>query len=243
MVSLVSELIAPHLSYQAEVRKESALHSGQTVVTAAGVWFHIDNNFIHARQVIGRELLKEVTRYQFNHQQQLQTAYFAKALLFQHHEWIMYDVLKTTFSPGHTHSELLPQVSLELKFNPNLLNVGLTEPSEMTLPKLITFVHYLKQNRLQSSEYQYEFWRRLLQPIASLIMVCLAMPLVLHTVNPTPWGWRILVGIIVGLAFYIVNELLGRLCVVYQLPAVLAALLPLVIFSFLGFFLSRQDTH
>jgi lipopolysaccharide export system permease protein len=239
-MSVIGEWVAPHLSYTAEIRKENAQHEGQAVVTATGIWFHINHNFIHARQVIGRQLLEGVTRYQFDRKQRLQATYFAKALLFQHNEWVMYDVLKTTFSPGRTSSQWLPQVKLTLKFNPHLLDVGLAEPSEMTLSKLMQFSRYLKQNGLQSSEYQYEFWRRLLQPLAAVVMVFLALPLVLSTFNTTTLSWRTLIGIAIGLIFYVLNELLGQLCVVYQLPAMAAASLPLVLFTFLGFLSSRQ---
>ncbi len=60
--SLIGEVIAPGLSYKAEVRKENAKNAGQAVVTAAGIWFHIDNKFIHVQSVVGRSLLNGVTR-------------------------------------------------------------------------------------------------------------------------------------------------------------------------------------
>lgn len=240
LISFVGEWVAPNLSYKAEVSKENAKNAGQAVVTSAGVWLHVDNNFIHVRHVVGRHLFEDVTRYQFDNQHHLLAAFYAKTLTLQNNEWQMYDVLKTSFYNEQTKSEFFPQLDWSLKFNPNLLNIGLVEPNEMSLPKLSKFAHYLKQNGLQATEYQYEFWHRVFQPFASLIMIFLAIPFVLGTLSTSTMGWRIVVGIMTGFAFFISNAFLGQLCVVFQLPTILAASLPLVAFTLFGIFLSNR---
>lgn len=240
MMGLIGEWAAPTLSYTAEVRKENAQNGGQAVVTASGVWFHEGNNFIHVNRVVGRQLLEGVTRYQFDDQHRLQAAYYAKKLAFQQGQWLMYDVVKTSFLGERTKSLHFSQAQWGLKFNTNLLNIGLVEPNEMSLHKLAKFAHYLQKNGLQASEYQFQFWQRLFQPIASLIMIFLAIPFVLGTLGSATLGWRIIVGILVGFAFYITNALLGQICIVFQFPTVMAALLPLVIFAGFCVFISRK---
>ncbi|RDI42677.1 LPS export ABC transporter permease LptG [Aquicella lusitana] len=239
-ISIVGEWIAPSLSYKAEMHKESAKNGGQVVVTGAGVWFHVDNNFIHVQQVVGRQLLEGVTRYQFNDKHQLQAAYFAKKLSYRDNQWRMSDVVKTSFYPERTKSQLFTEAAWDLKFNSNLLNVGLVEPSDMSLPKLVKFARYLHQNGLQSSEYQYEFWQRIFQPFISLVMIFLAIPFVLGAFSTSTLGWRIVIGILVGFVFFISNAFLGQLCIVFQVPAVLAAFLPLAAFLVFGLFLFNR---
>lgn len=239
-ISIVGEWVAPDLSYHAEVRKENARNAGQAVVTAAGVWLHVDNNFIHVRHVVGRQLLEGVTRYEFDDNHQLLAAYYAKKLMLENKHWQMRDAVKTTFYKERTKSEVFPQVEWDLKFNSTLLKVGLVEASEMSLPKLAKFSHYLVQNGLQATEYQFEFWHRILQPFASVIMIFLAIPFVLGTLSTVTMGWRILAGIVTGFAFFIFNALLSQLCIVYQMPTLLAAFLPLLIFGLFGFILSNR---
>lgn len=240
VVSFMGEWAAPHLSYKAEVHKENAKNAGEAVVTASGVWLHVGDNFIHIQQVVDRRLFEGVTRYEFDDKHRLQVAYYAKKLSFQNNQWTMHDVVKTSFYNERTKSQALPQAEWNLKFNPNLLTVGLVEPNEMTLPKLAKFARYLKQNGLQASEYQYEFWQRIFQPLVSLVMIFLAIPFVLGTLSAATMGWRIVVGIMVGFAFFIINALLGELCIVYQLPAVFAASLPLVLFALFGILLAKS---
>lgn len=239
-ISVVGEWIGPELSYKAEVRKENAQNAGQAVVTAAGVWFHVDDNFIHVQRVVGRQLLEGVTRYQFDDKHRLQAAYYAKSMSYQNKQWQMHNVVKTTFYDERTKSQSFPHAAWDLKFNPTLLNVSLVEPNEMSLSKLSKLANYLEQNGLQSSEYRFDFWKRIFQPLASLVMVFLAIPFVLGTFSTSTLGRRILIGILVGFAFFILNAILAQLCIVFQLPAMLAAVLPAILFGMVGVYLSNR---
>lgn len=237
----IGETIGPMLSYTAEVRKETERNSGQAVVTATGMWFHVGNNFIHVKHVVGRHLLEGVTRYQFDSSRRLQEAYYAKTMTTNdNNQWIMNDVVKTSFYNDRTKSEAIAQMPWDLKFNANLLNIGLADPSEMSLVKLIRFSRYLEKNGLQASEYKYEFWKRVFQPIATLIMIFLAIPFVLSGVRTMTMGWRIVAGIMIGFVFFLLNAMLGQICIVYQVPVIFAASLPMILFAIIGIVMMRK---
>lgn len=239
-ISLLGETIGPSLSNKAEVRKENAQNAGQAVVTASGRWIHVDDNFVHIQHVVGRQLLEGVTRYQFDNTHHLLAAYYAKRLTLQNKHWQVNDMVKTTFYNGRTKSESFPQAEWNLKFNPNLLNAGLIDPNEMSLPKLVKYARYLQQNGLQATEFQFDFWQRIFQPFASLVMIFLALPFVLGTFSASTLGWRILIGILAGFAFFISNAVLSQVCIVYQVPTLLAAALPPLVFAIFGVFLSNR---
>ncbi len=242
-LSLVGEVVGPRLSYKAEIKKENAQNAGQAIVTSAGVlWFHLDNNFIHIERVISRQLLEGVTNYQFNNHRQLQATYYAKKIIYQNKKWIMKDVVETLFYPERTKSRAFPEGDWNVKINLNLLTVGLVDPQEMTLPRLVKFAHYLENNDLQAREYWFDFWRRLFQPFADLMMVLLALPFVFRMTSTTALGWRLVAGILIGFVFFISNALLEQLTIVYQVPAILAASLPVMLFLLIAIFLvSRRD--
>lgn len=239
-ISLIGESIGPSLSYRAEVAKENARNAGQAVVTAAGLWFHIDNNFIHVEHVVSRQLLEGVTRYQFDDKRRLTAAYYANSMVYQDRQWQMFDVVKTTFYDERTKSIALKNIEWDLPFNSNLLSMGLVEPSEMSLPKLVKLTRYLEQNGQQAREYKFNFWKRVFQPLASLVMVFLAIPFVLGALSTATMGWRILAGILVGFTFFILNAMLGEISVVFQLSPMLAALLPPLIFVIIGIILAKR---
>jgi lipopolysaccharide export system permease protein len=152
----------------------------------------------------------------------------------------MKEGVKTTFYNERTKSESFAEAPWDLKLNSNLLSIGLVDPNEMSLTKLAKFSHYLEQNGLQASEYQFNFWQRIFQPLASIVMIFLAIPFVLGALSNSTMGWRIVMGILVGFAFFILNAMLGQLCIVYQIPPLFAALVPPLLFAIIGILLSRQ---
>jgi len=240
VISVMGEWIGPSLSYKAIMRKENAQHGSEAVTTTAGTWLHIDNNFIHVKSIVDKYYVNGVTRYQFDRNHKLQAVYYANTLVMQNREWLLKDVVKTTFYPDRTKSETYATLPFDLRFNTNLLNAGVLQPSELSLPKLAKFSRYLEQNGLQSSGYRFNFWQRLFQPFASLVMILLAIPFVLSAFNTASMGWRIVMGILTGFAFFMLNELLGQLSIVYQISPFIAALLPPLVFAVLGVGLLRR---
>ncbi len=234
LATILGELIAPQANFLADKRKDSAENFGQAVATASGVWVHEGNNFLHIEKVLGVEHLEGVTRYEFNAQHQLISAYYAKFLDYQQGRWLLRDVVKTSFLQDKTVSEKMAALTWNISLKPNLLNVGLIEPQEMSLPVLYKYSRHLVENKSQATRFQFELWKRILQPLMTLVMILLAIPFVFGSPRSVTMGWRILLGVIVGFVFYIMNALLGQFSVVFQISPFVSALLPTLVFAVLG---------
>lgn len=236
-ITLLGEVMGPSLSFKAEVRKENAEHPGQAIVTNKGAWFHVGNNFIHVGEVVNRELLKQVTWFQFDEEQQLLATYYVDKFRYIDKTWWMFQGAGTAFYKEQTKHLAFVKKKLTFEFNPNLLNVGLVDPNQMPLGRLRKFSRYLGENGIQATAYRFEFWRRILQPLTTLVMVLLAIPFVFGNIGTATIGKRITLGILIGFAFYLLNAMAGQLAVVYQLPEGLAALLLPATFGILGIIL------
>lgn len=237
---LIGEIIAPRTHYLADIHKSTDQSGGQAVITAAGLWVHEGNSFVHIDRVMAHKHLEGVTRYEFDNQHRLLAAYFAKTMDYRNGQWKLYNLSKTTFSDNHTSSELLPEATWNLTLNPNVLSIGLLEPEEMPLTQLSSFTKHLKKNGVQSTEFQFSFWKRVLQPFTILIMLLLAVPFVFTAPRSINLGWQIVLGVVVGFVFYMLDSLLGQLSIVYQLPPFFAALLPILLFMGIGYYLLRR---
>lgn len=237
---ILGEILGPSLSTLAEIKKENVKNGGQTVVTATGVWLHIDNSFFHIRHVRGRQLLEDISLYQFNKNNQLQTIYFAKKMIFHKKQWIMHEVVSTQFYENTANSFSFPKLTWNLSLDPTLLQTGLIDPEEMSLPKLLELSRYLKQNGLQGNEYEFEFWKRVFKPFAALTMLLLSIPFVLGILKNATLSFRLFMGGLMGFSFFILNAVLGQLCLVYQLSPLLSALLPFLLFFLIGISLTLK---
>lgn len=238
---LLGEGLAPRLDHLAELRKQNAKNNGQVVATASGVWLHEKNNFFHVNRVMAHHHVEGVTRYQFNDQHQLIAAYHAKAMDYRDDKWLLQEVVKTIFLPqAGTQVSFLPQDIWDFTLNPSLLSVGLMAPEEMSLPSLLTFSRHLRENGLPAAPFQLAFWQRILQPLATLVMIFLALPFALGAPRSSFLGLRLLIGVIVGFIFYLCNAFLGQLSVIFQFPAFIAATLPILLFSILCYTVLRR---
>jgi lipopolysaccharide export system permease protein len=232
-ITLIGECLAPAMSFAANKYKDTLQNKGQAVVTASGVWLHEGNNFLHIDKVNGLKHLEGVTRFEFNTEHQLLATYFAKNMDYHHGHWHLFDEVRTVFTKDHTISQHSNENTWDLVLNPHLLTVGLNTPEEMSFYHLVQYSHHLVDNKLQATAFQFEFWRRIFQPLTILVMILLAIPVVL-TGPRSALGPRLLLAIMIGFVFYIVNMLIGQFSIVFQLSPCLAALFPLLLFMMGG---------
>ncbi len=238
--TVIGEVIAPRAHYLADLHKSTEQSGGQTVVTASGVWVHEGNNFVHIQRVMAHKHLEGITRYEFDRNHRLLAAYYAKAMDYIDGHWELSNLAKTTFAANSARSQQISKTTWDLVLNPNVLNVGMIEPEEIPLTKLVSVTRHLVNNGLQAAEFQFSFWKRVLQPLTILVMLFLAIPFVFTAPRSVNLGWQMVLGIVAGFVFYILDSLLGQLSVVYQLPPFFAALFPIVLFAGVGLVLARK---
>jgi len=237
IVTLMGEWIAPKLDDYAEKQKSLAEHSGVMGDDGqTGVWLHEGSSFIHiGKSLPGGHELQDITRFLFDDNYQLVSASFAKRAKHTDGSWQFYDIRRTNFYADHVATATVAQENWPLTFKPHLLVSA--EPDQMTLDRLLQQEKYSQSNGLDSTDYQLAFWMRVLQPLATLVMVFLAIPFIFGPLRSSTMGLRILSGVMVGLAFYIINRFFGPFSIVYQIPAIIAAVTPILLFFIIGLLL------
>jgi len=193
--------------------------------------------------VNGRHHLTGVTTYDFNQQHQLVKASTAKTAFFRGHRWVLNDVKATQIFSDHTVSTTSPHELWNVHINPSLLSVSDDEPQNMSLIKLGAYINYLKRNGLQATRYQMNFWKRIFQPLATAVMIFLAIPFVFGSLRSVTMGVRVLTGVTIGFFFYILNQFFAPISLLYQVPPLIGASLPTLLFfsaAVIAIFLRRQ---
>ncbi len=238
---LIGEGISPYSSNLAETRKAIATAGGQTLATMEGVWARDGDHFIHIDTIQPGGQLQGLTIYQFNQQQQLVSATYADSASYTRKWWHLRNVRESLFSNNHVTAQTYPELWLDLAIRPSLLHVADIEPAEMSLWQLNSYIHFEKQNDLHSDKYILAFWNRIFQPIATIVMLLLAIPFILGPLRRATMGLRIMTGIIIGFVFYILNEFAGPFSTVYQIPPIVAAIVPIILFAGIAWWLLRRS--
>jgi lipopolysaccharide export system permease protein len=71
-------------------------------------------------------------------------------------------------------------------------------------------------------------------------MIILAVPFVFGPLRSVTMGLRMVIGIVLGFCFYILNQFVGPISIVYQIPPIIAAFFPTFLFALIGVFLVRR---
>jgi len=234
IMTIVGEVLAPIAQKIAVRHRSVAMSGGQALLTSKGTWARSGDSFIHIDLVFGSKELKGITRYEFDANRKLKAASYAASGSYQNGGWLFKDVVQTTFTDEKTTSAAFPEQQWEITLNPRLLGMVHFDSDQKSLLQLYSYIKYRKQGGLNVESYEFIFWQRVFAPLATLIMILLAIPFVFGPLRSSTMGFRMLVGVMVGFSFHILNQFVGPMSVVYQVPPALAAMLPIMIFMGIG---------
>lgn len=240
VVTLLGEVIAPKLTAYADTRKGMAKSGGQAISTQAGLWLREGNSFIHIATVVRGGHLANISRYQFDKNHHLVLASHVAKATYHQGQWQLEGVRNSVIKETGVTTSTVAADNWQINLTPEVVKIAQNDPEDMSLWKLYSLMQYKKQNNLDYTDYGLPFWKRIFQPFATCVMMFLAIPFIFGPLRSVTMGLRLVTGILVGFSFYILNQFFGPLSTVYQVPVVIAAILPTLLFAALGFVLLRR---
>lgn len=235
LISLMGELVGPRLAHRAEAKRGLALSGGQAMQTEQGTWVRNENRYIRIDTVAGSHL-RGVTIYDFDSSNRLLAASYAESADYLSGHWRLNNVVKSVLDNNVITVQKSEMVDSELSLNPKMFGVESADPLSMDLLQLLRYTQYRAANGLHSASYALIFWQRVLQPLASIVMMLLAIPFIFGPLRESTTGMRIVVGVLVGFGFYMLNEFLGPASLLFQFPPFVSAALPSLLFAGVGLF-------
>lgn len=237
---LLGEFVAPTTEKIAQSEKALKRGAQSNIVYGQGLWHKEGNAFIHVNAVEPNGALHGVSINQYDESRVLQHSLFAKRALYHEDGWSLIDVEQSTFESGRVivTSDSVREWQTEL--NPKLLNVLIVKPDNLSISGLYAYSKYLAEQGLDGGLYVLSFWKKLLQPLTTISLVLVAISFVFGPLRSVAMGTRVFVGLIVGLVFKYVQDLLGPASLVFGFQPVLATLAPVVFCMLVGAILMRR---
>ncbi|ABI55914.1 LPS export ABC transporter permease LptG [Alkalilimnicola ehrlichii MLHE-1] len=233
----MGEWVVPPAERAATELRASAMARDVGISGAGGLWARDGGQFIEVRRARSPAHLEGLTIYHFEERDgepmTLRRVLSGSEALFRDGRWILRE-------PGevHLHADGISVADLgdekvwESALSPAVLDVVVVDPESLSMADLRTYIGYLEANELDSGEWRLAFWVKVATPISTLAMLLLTIPLVFGAVRSTGAGQRIFIGVLIGVAFFLVNRMLNHAGVVFGLPPSASALLPA--FAFLA---------
>ncbi len=237
---LIGEYVAPYTDKLVETGRDLA-QSGETLKTSRqGHWYREDNRFMHFAAAETNGVLHGITFYTFDESGNLTGMTFARRALYTAGQWQLEDVVKT--SHDRYGNKLLDVRSLpwETDLTPRLLDVLFVDPDHLSMNGLYDYARYREDQGLESESYWLEFWSKLMLPVATLSLVLVGVSFIFGPLRDGTMGFRIFMGVIIGLVFKYSQDLLGPSSLVFGFPPIVAVLAPIGVCLLIGVLLLRK---
>ncbi|TMM45065.1 LPS export ABC transporter permease LptG [Colwellia ponticola] len=239
----IGEWLAPSGEAKAREIRAQAISGGSLIAAKNGVWAKDGDYFVNIGEVMDKGQLKKVQIYGFNEQLKIDSWLSAKSAIYQNKSWLLKDVEEFVLTDDEIITKNHQQKLWSSSLTPKKLGVVTVTPESLSLRGLIDYLDYLQANEQDSSRYQLAFWRKIMQPLTVAVMLLVALSFIFGPLRSVSMGARIMMGVFTGILFFISNEVLGSLSLVYQLPPILGAIMPSLIFvSVAWYFISKKTT-
>ena len=261
---LLSEGVTPYAESKTGQLNLQLLGKSSGARMNSGYWFRepTDNGALRVINIsrIGSEREVENIRiYNFDAEGKFKELIHAQRGLFQHQELQLtqaklirtdFDLETALMDPAAPLTPLSTQTMLDsYTISTSLTQARLLaselQPDRMSIMGLLDYIQYLEDNHLQSNRQVVALWRKGVYPFTLLVMITLAAPISFMQTRKGGAGLKVFGGILIGVVFFMINQLALNLGMLNNLPPWLTALAPntiaLVIASLALYLIERKN--
>lgn len=233
-LAIMGEVIAPKASNFSEAYKNKYLHGSDEQNIGTDVWIKDQNSYLHIGTIDQQHLLHNLSWYAFDAQQQLIQFSTADLGQYQQGQWHVSNVATTILHADRVTAQHADQAIWPFNLAPEVLKNSIQKPSNLSLRELQASLRFHRNAHTANEPLQLAFWKRVFQPLASLVMMLLAIPFIFGPLRSASQSLRLVAGIAAGFGFYYCNQLLSPVVLLLQLPPILGASLPSLLFGAVG---------
>jgi len=198
---VVSDEIAPRGD-----RLANAIKSGSSE-GAGTVWLRDGDAVLRIRQLPAEDRAEGLEIYSLDAQLKVQKLLHAEQAEYREGVWQLTTVRETLFMPdGSTESRKAASGQWSGSVTPNVLRLYLLQADAISVAGLRRLIDYLDANQLDAGKYRLQFWHKLIEPLTVMAMAVFAVPFAFGSLRDSGAGQRLLIGILLGVGFYVVNR-------------------------------------
>ncbi len=121
-------------------------------------------------------------------------------------QWRLQNLAVSRFAGGHIEASSPAQDTIGSTVNAEFLGLAANDPDLLTLRGLAAYIDHLRRNNLETASYEIGFWSRIARIFAVVIVTLLSLPFVFGPLRTTGAGARTVVGILLGVVFFLITR-------------------------------------
>ncbi|MDE3207409.1 MAG: LPS export ABC transporter permease LptG, partial [Pseudomonadota bacterium] len=228
---LLGEVVVPYTQQAAQQLKLRATHSMVAQAFRSGLWVKDADRFVNVGEIKPDMTLLDITIYGFSpHWRLMSIEQASKGVYVGHNSWNLTGVVQTRFAAQHTEVVHLPRLRWQTVLNPDILSVLLVVPDDLSIGELYSYVTHFEANGQRVARYEIALWAKLFYPVTCIIMLLLALAFAYLPARSVASSGRIIMAVLIGLFFYLVNQIFVHLGVLNDWSPAFSAILPGILF-------------
>jgi lipopolysaccharide export system permease protein len=237
---LGAQFIIPPLEQTAWTRRATALARPGTILPRGDFWTRHDRRFINLRT--DRENgVQAVDLYEFDDKGRLAGYIHAgEARIGAEGNWELRDVQQRVIADQGGLSREMPQLIVPGLLTREQAAVLALPPQTLSLSELLSIIKSMKNRQENPGRYRLALWQKLTLPLMAAAMILMSLPFVCGPARSASLGWRMMIGTIIGVAFFFLNRILGYSGLILQISPAWTTLLPALAVLACGVFLTRK---
>ncbi|GGB05475.1 LPS export ABC transporter permease LptG [Agarivorans gilvus] len=237
---LLGEYVAPQSDLAAKQLRSSKMSGGAMVAVQRGVWAKDGESFVNIGEVQESQTLFNITIYRFNVLGELYQQIEGVKANYQQDHWLIETGRVLEFSDKQVKETSIRDYPWVSTLTPDKLGVVTVKPHDLSISGMFSYISYLQQNNQDPSRYQLALARKLMMPILTGIMMLLALSFVFGPLRSSSMGAKIMMGVVAGFSYYILDQVLGSMSLVYGVPPYLSAAIPSILVLGIAFYLINR---
>lgn len=228
LMVLLGESLAPSLGAYASEMRTRAMHEDLAVGDGQATWLREGNRIVSLRRAAGDlGYGGGVLLFDLRAEQSLaQIARAESANLDAGNRWVLSNYAETSFGEGGAASSRQAESAEATGLNSDLLELSVVREDLLDTPSLVRYIDYLEANGLDAHRYLVAYWSRVASVVSVIAMTLLALPFVFGSLRSAGAGARLVVGLIIGLTYYVAGQVLTSGGEVYGLDPLVIAWAP-----------------
>jgi lipopolysaccharide export system permease protein len=233
LMMITAETIGPWGEQRAQAVAVTAKSRDMAVARWSGLWAREGDTFLNAQhgRIVGdgpdqHVELTAMRLYELEPDGRLRSLALVERAEHRGGVWTLFGVRRSTFHARHVSSELVAEEQWDSQLRPELLSQSLKRPRYLSSQDLRANIEYLERNQLDPSDYAVAYWARWFYPVNVLVLCFAAMPFAFGTLRDGGFGKRVFIGIVFGVAFFVLQRIAVDVAAVYRLDPRLGQLLP-----------------
>jgi lipopolysaccharide export system permease protein len=224
---LCGEFLAPPMQEMAKRQKTLSKFSNISFANRGGAWVRDGNLLINVMQQSGSAEFGGMRIFELTPDHELASvATAATAVVQPDGTWKLSRYAVTRFGGARVEAGRDATRVFESAVGGEFLKDTVARPEDLDTHTLWSLIHHLKGNELDARPQEFALWSRIARTFAILFAALLAVPFVFGNLRSSGSGARLLIGVMIGLTFFLLQRLLESGTIVFTANPIVLAWLP-----------------